>query len=138
MVDGGWWPRSMDPLAEFPAMIAGVTDRVGPVNRVAYNMEAWGEAPRRIVVDGEVVRLEGVRYLDPHTVFVSGHDWRRKILLVVPPDASENTAQAALMSAASEAVRDEAERILLADETGCSAPDGAVPEPRGKATGAGR
>ncbi|ONI81516.1 hypothetical protein ALI144C_19555 [Actinosynnema sp. ALI-1.44] len=129
-VDGGWWPRSMDPLAEFPAMIAGVTDQVGPVSKVAYNMEAWGDAPRRIVIDGEVVRLEGVSSLDPHTVFVSGHSWRRKTLLVVPPDASENTAQAALMRAARPGTRGGAERILAAGGGG-RAPDGAVPVPRG-------
>ncbi|RSM87413.1 hypothetical protein DMH04_10260 [Kibdelosporangium aridum] len=128
----------MDPLAEFPAMIAGVTDRVGPVSRVAYNMEAWGDAPRRITVDGEVVRLDGVRSLDPRTVFVSGRGWQRKTLLVVPPDASENTAHAALVSAASPGVRACAERILLADGIGCSAPDGAVPAPRAKPGEAGR
>nr|WP_225954909.1 DUF5994 family protein [Kibdelosporangium phytohabitans] len=116
--DGGWWPRSMDPLAEFPAMIAGVTDRVGPVSRVAYNMEIWGDAPRRIVIDGEMVQLDGVRSLDPRTVFVSGRGWERKTLLVVPPDATENTAQAALTSAASPDPR----RVPLAN--------GHVPRPR--------
>ncbi|ONI77804.1 hypothetical protein ALI144C_30675 [Actinosynnema sp. ALI-1.44] len=137
-VDGGWWPRSMDPLAEFPAMIAGVTDRVGPVSRVAYNTETWGDAPRDMVIDGEMVRLEGIRALDPRTVFVSGRGWQRKTLLVVPPEASENTAQAALTSAASPGFRGGAEQILLAGSTDGSAPDGTVPVPRSKSSEAGR
>ncbi|CAM3528307.1 DUF5994 domain-containing protein [Kibdelosporangium persicum] len=139
VIDGGWWPRSMDPMAEFPAMIAGVTDRVGPVSRVDYNMDAWGDAPRRIVIDGEMVRLEGIRSLDPRTVLVSGEGWQRATLLVVPPGAGEDAAQSALHSAADPAVRDGAERILLAsDDIGCCAPDGAVPVPRGSSSGDAR
>ncbi|MFC0111948.1 DUF5994 family protein [Kibdelosporangium aridum] len=138
VIDGGWWPRSMDPMAEFPAMIAGVTDRLGPVSRVDYNMDAWGDVPRRIVVDGEIVRLQGIRSLDPRTVFVSGDGWQRTTLLVVPPDTSDKAAQAALVSAANPAVRDGAERILLAGDIGCSAPDGAVPVPRRTSGKAGR
>ncbi|MEV4315499.1 DUF5994 family protein [Actinocrispum sp. NPDC049592] len=136
-IDGGWWPRSMDPMAEFPAMIAGVTKQVGPVSRVAYNMDAWGDAPRRMVIDGEVVHLDGVSSVDPRTVFVSGFGWQCMTLLVVPPDASDNTAQAALVSAASPGVRGGAEGILFADGFGRAAPEGTVPAPREKSREAG-
>jgi hypothetical protein len=32
-VDGGWWPRSRDPDAELPGLIAGLDCSVGPITR---------------------------------------------------------------------------------------------------------
>lgn len=52
-VDGAWWPRSTDPLAEFPAMIAGIELHRGPVNRVAFNSIVWDSAPDRVVIPPE-------------------------------------------------------------------------------------
>ncbi|GAA4661834.1 hypothetical protein GCM10023214_62660 [Amycolatopsis dongchuanensis] len=95
-VDGAWWPRSRDSLAEFPAMIAGLKHRLGRPSRVAFNVNAWTAAPRRVLVDGQAVSLEGFRSLDEHTVLVSGYAWHRMVLLVIPPEASEHAAKAAL------------------------------------------
>ena len=39
-VDGGWWPRSRDPDAELPDLIAGLDASVGPVTRLALNTVA--------------------------------------------------------------------------------------------------
>jgi uncharacterized protein DUF5994 len=112
MVDGAWWPRSNDPHSEFPAMIAGIETRLGRPDRVAFNVNAWTEAPRYLVVDGQAVRLEGFHSLDEHTVLVSGHDWHRMVLLVIPPEVSEPAAVAALASAASPDNTEEAAEIL--------------------------
>ncbi|MEV4319432.1 DUF5994 family protein [Actinocrispum sp. NPDC049592] len=85
-VDGAWWPYSMDPLAEFPAVIAGLAMCLGPVTRLTYNLDAWGPGPWCLVVDSETVRLDGFHSIDPHTVRVSGQTWGSRVLLIVPPD----------------------------------------------------
>lgn len=130
MIDGGWWPRSRDSLAEFPAMIAGIQWRLGRPDRVAYNSDAWTEAPRHMVVDGHAVRLEGFRSLDEHTVLVSGHDVHRMTLLVIPPESAGRTAVEALARAADPANTEQATEILIHSGIGArsSAPD--VPAPR--------
>ena len=119
-VDGAWWPRSTDPLAEFPAMIAGIELHRGPVDRVAYNSIAWDAAPGRIVVNGATVKLEGFRSLDRHTVLVSGENWHRMVLLVIPPEADERAAVAAIARAASGDNTEQATRILV--ESGVDRP----------------
>lgn len=58
-VDRAWWPRSLDLSAELPDLLAVLTVRQGRVRRVGYHRTAWGQAPRRIPLDGQVVRLGG-------------------------------------------------------------------------------
>lgn len=113
-VDGAWWPRSTDPLAEFPSMIAGIELHRGPVNRVAFNSIVWDDAPDRVVVDGAVIELEGFRSLDHRTVLVSGANWHRMVLLVIPPEAEEPAAIAAIERAASDYNTEHAAQILIA------------------------
>jgi uncharacterized protein DUF5994 len=112
MVDGAWWPRSNDPYAEFPAMIAGIETRLGRPDRVAFNVNAWADAPRHLVVDRQAVRLEGFNSLDEHTVVVSGDGWHRMVLVVVPPEAGESAAVAALARAAAPDNTEQAVQIL--------------------------
>ena len=99
-VDGGWWPRSTDPAAEFPMLVSALGPWVGPVSRVSYHLDTWGSVARKVLVGGRIVRLEGFRSMDPHTVVVIGSDYRRVSLLVVPPDLPEGIARAVLRSAA--------------------------------------
>jgi hypothetical protein len=99
-VDGGWWPWSDDPVAEFPALVSALEVRVGPVSRVSYNLGVWGPAPRKLVVDGRILRCEGFRSMEANTVVVVGSDSRRVSLLVVPPETIGGRARAALRAAA--------------------------------------
>ena len=46
ILDGGWWPRSRDPDAELPDLIAGLESSLGAITRVALNPEPWDGAPR--------------------------------------------------------------------------------------------
>lgn len=101
-VDGGWWPRSLDPDVEFPALIALLSAERGPVSRMAYNLATWGAAARRLHDGDRIVRCGGFTALDPHTVTVTGRDWRRITLLVVAPDTDADTAHAALTSASTQ------------------------------------
>jgi hypothetical protein len=112
-VDGGWWPRSRDLPAELPALLAVLAVRLGPVESVSYNLDAWGPMPRKITFDGRLVRLAGYRSQPPATieVFSAAH---RLTLLVVPPEATPQAAHGALMAAGHRANADRIEALLLA------------------------
>ncbi|HEY0811734.1 MAG TPA: DUF5994 family protein [Pseudonocardia sp.] len=97
-VDGAWWPRSRDLAAELPAVTAEVAKRLGPVERVAYNISAWADSPRKIRIGDATVRMAGFHSLDFDTVQLIGAR-RRLVLLVVPPDTDEQTALSVLATA---------------------------------------
>jgi Family of unknown function (DUF5994) len=99
-VDGGWWPRSPDPDAELPDLIAGLDASVGPVTRVALNLDAWDRAPRRIAVDGRQVRVGWFQTMDPHMIGLTRAFQDRLALLVVPSQATTGAAEIAMAMAA--------------------------------------
>jgi Family of unknown function (DUF5994) len=68
VVDGGWWPRSRDPDAELPGLIAGLDSSLGSITRVALNLDAWDTAPRRVAVNGRRVHVGWFRQMDPDTI----------------------------------------------------------------------
>ena len=99
-VDGGWWPRSRDPDAELPGLIAGLDSSLGPISRVALNLDAWDTAPRRVAVDGRRVRVGWFRHVDPDTIGVTRAGQDRVALLVIPPQATTAAAGIAMATAA--------------------------------------
>ena len=99
-VDGGWWPRSRDPDAELPGLIAGLDASLGPITRVALNLDAWDSAPRRVAVDGRRVRVGWFHHMDAHTIGVTRAAQDRVVLLVVPPQATTAAAGIAMAMAA--------------------------------------
>jgi hypothetical protein len=99
-VDGAWWPRSLDLPTELPALVEVLAIRLGHVERVSYHLGAWDAAPRRITVDGRLLRLGGYRSQNPHTVDVIGSTGRRITLLVLAPSTAEAVAHQVLMKAA--------------------------------------
>jgi hypothetical protein len=99
-VDGGWWPRSRDPDAELPGLIAGLDSSLGPVTRVALNLDAWDTAPRRVAVDGRRVHVGWFSHMDAHTIGVTRASQDRVALLVVPPQAITAAAEIAMAMAA--------------------------------------
>src|SRR4029453_2785247 len=84
-VDGGWGSRSRDPDAELPGLIAGLDSSIGPITRVALNLDAWDSAPRRVAVDGRRVHVGWFRHMDAHSVGLTRAAQDRVVLLVVPP-----------------------------------------------------
>ena len=99
-MDGGWWPRSRDPDTELPDLIASLDASLGPVTRVALNLDAWDTAPRRVAVDGRRVRVGWFRHMDAHTIGVTRAGQDRMTLLVVPPQATTAAAEIAMAMAA--------------------------------------
>src|SRR5947199_221334 len=37
VLDGGWWPRSWDPVTELPGLILALDARFGPIRQVLLN-----------------------------------------------------------------------------------------------------
>jgi hypothetical protein len=99
-LDGGWWPRSKDPDAELPGLIAGLESSLGTITRVALNLDAWDTAPRGVAVDGRRVRVGWFRHMDAHTIGVTRASQVRVALLVVPPKATTAAAGIAMALAA--------------------------------------
>jgi hypothetical protein len=99
-VDGGWWPRSRDPDAELPGLIAGLDSSLGPITRLALNLDAWDTAPRRVAVDGRRVHVGWFSHMDAHTIGVTRASQDRVALLVVPPQAITAAAEIAMAMAA--------------------------------------
>lgn len=98
-VDGAWWPRSRDLSSELPVLLAVLADRLGPVERVSYNLTAWDAAPRRLDIGGRQVRLGGFHAQHPHTVDVIGPSGSRLTLLVLPSATDPVAAHQTLMTA---------------------------------------
>ncbi|GLZ53980.1 DUF5994 family protein [Actinomycetospora sp. NBRC 106378] len=114
-VDGAWWPRSDDLSAELPPLLTDLAPRVDPVARVAYHLDDWGPAPRRLP-RGQV-RLEGFRTTAPHTVTLVGPAGVRLVLLVIPPSTAEPAAEQAMAAAVDPADRQSPADLLAAGTT---------------------
>ena len=100
ILDGGWWPHSWDPDTELPELILGLESTLGPITRVALNLDAWDRAPRRVAIDGRRVRVGWFRTMDAHMVGVTRAFQDRLALLVVPPEAAGQAAESAMAMAA--------------------------------------
>ena len=128
-VDGGWWPRSRDPDAELPGLIAGLDASLGPITRVALNLDAWDSAPRRVAVDGRRVRVGWFRQMDAHTIGLTRAAQDRVVLLVVPPQATPAAAQIAMAMAADGATNAGPADILATTGIGGQSPAPVPPQP---------
>lgn len=102
-VDGAWWPRTDALLAELPDLLAVLSVRLGPIDRVLYNIGEWKTAPARLSFGERAIRLDGYRHQPAHTVEILGIDRRRMTLLVVPADTDPGEAHTAMMAAAAPA-----------------------------------
>jgi hypothetical protein len=74
-------------------------NRLGGVQRVSYNLTTWDAAPRRLDVDGRLLRLGGFHAQHTHTVDVIGANGARLTLLVLPPGADPDAAHRTLIAA---------------------------------------
>jgi hypothetical protein len=100
-VDGAWWPRSDDLPSELPDLLAVLSVRLGPVDRVMYNISEWPTKPaRRLYTGGRSVRLDGFNRQPAHTLEVLGLGRERVLLLVVPPHTDPDRAHDTMMTAA--------------------------------------
>ncbi|MGC5034276.1 DUF5994 family protein [Streptomyces sp. DT190] len=99
-LDGVWWPRSYDLLAELPQLLAGLPRAWGHIAGVTVNGAAWSAAPGRMLVCNKVVRLRraAARHA-PDTVVLLAPGHGRWDLLVVPPETAEEDAEPLMATA---------------------------------------
>ena len=93
-IDAAWWPRSRDLVAELPALLDVLWTAGREINRITYDLPAWEPAPRRMQIDGRVVRLGGFTAGVPSTVTLSDAWGSERVdILVIPPDTHPAVAQ---------------------------------------------
>jgi hypothetical protein len=100
-LDGAWWPRSRDLTHELSALADVLDPLWGRITRIAVNPRYWPIIPRKIFVNGHVVKVGWfTSEQDPHKILLLSFTAGRWDLLVIPPETSAPSA-ARLMAAAS-------------------------------------
>ncbi|KOU68044.1 hypothetical protein ADK57_15980 [Streptomyces sp. MMG1533] len=99
-IDGAWWPRSYDLLAELPRLIAGLPREWGHITSVTVNGAQWPATPGRILVSNQVVALHrALTASAPHTVVLLAPGRGRWDLMVVPPNTTSEAAERLMATA---------------------------------------
>ncbi len=114
VLDGGWWPRSWDPVAELPGLVLALTARYGPIRQVMLASAAWDSRFRRLAVGTGVVRMGWFTSMDPALLIATTDRGDRVDLLVVPPRTAATAAKQAMATAADPANAMRAPGILAA------------------------
>ncbi|WP_338702000.1 DUF5994 family protein [Streptomyces sp. Q6] len=100
-IDGAWWPRSYDLMAELPPLLAGLPRAWGTIAGVLLNGALWSPTPGRMFVAGQVVSLHrSLAATAAHTVVLTAPGHGRWDLIVVPPDTAEEAAEPIMARAA--------------------------------------
>jgi hypothetical protein len=102
VLDGGWWPRSANAEAELPPLVEALAGLRGEITHVLLNSAEWDlPHPRRAAVAGRPpLRLGWYTSQPAGLVTVMSEFGRDRFdLMVVPPDASRASADAALKAA---------------------------------------
>jgi hypothetical protein len=100
VLDGGWWPRSWDPVAELPGLVLALAARFGPIRQLMLTSTAWDSRFRRLAVDAGVVRMGWFTSMDPALLIATTYRGDQIDLLVVPPQTSATAAEQAMATAA--------------------------------------
>ncbi|QVQ52292.1 hypothetical protein J4H86_00060 [Spiractinospora alimapuensis] len=131
VLDGGWWPRCNDPVAELPGLILALDDYRGPIHHVMLGATGWKNRPHLLEVAGRAIRLEWFTSMPADSLAAISTNGARVDLLVVPPGVNMPTAWAAIGLAAQHAnithaadLITAAERLLLDPDNADWAPEG--------------
>jgi hypothetical protein len=100
VLDGGWWPRSWDPVAELPGLVLALADRYGRIRLVMLNSAAWDSRFRRLAAGTGVVRMGWFATLDSALLIATTDRGDQLDLLVVPPRTAAAAAERAMTTAA--------------------------------------
>ncbi|MRH90720.1 hypothetical protein GFY24_25330 [Nocardia sp. SYP-A9097] len=98
-LDGVWWPRSTDLIAELPNLLAALSVRIGPVWRVVYDHTSWTSAPRQLVVGDRAIQLDAYPFELGNTLYLFGSAHDMIVLRVIAPVADRRTAHDAPLDA---------------------------------------
>ena len=124
-LDGGWWPRSTDPAAELPDLVAAIDGIHGSILRLALGARGWDPRPKRLVIGDRLIRLGYFESQSPSLLTAVTENGGRVDLLVIAPATSADAATSAMSIAADPDNRLPATQILEA----AAARDGGKPIP---------
>ena len=96
LLQGGWWPRSWEPVAELPGLVLALCAWHGPIHEIHLNRDTWQRRYGRLAVAAGAVLLGWPPHLGPALLTAVGdHDYHIN-LLVVPPTAAIAAARHAM------------------------------------------
>ncbi|WP_328296899.1 DUF5994 family protein [Streptomyces sp. NBC_00435] len=99
-LDGAWWPRSRDLMAELPALAAALDEPWGRITRVTVNPARWPVIPHTVPVAGRTVHVGWFTEQDPDKLILLSYTVGRWDLLVVPPETAPAAASRLMAAAA--------------------------------------
>jgi len=134
LLDGGWWPRSTDPVSELADLIRTLNGNRSRVRSLMLRPAGWDSHPPWMDVAGRV-RLSWFTSASAGLLIAIRVDGDRVDLLVVPPDTHPATARAAMALAAQPTNTIHAPDILTAVAAGQSPPSEPVDETSWEAEG---
>ncbi len=114
VLDGGWWPRSWDPVAELPGLVLALSARYGTIRQLMLSSVGWDSRFSRLAVGDGVVRVGWFSSVDPAVAVATTYAGAQIDLLVVPPRTATAVADKAMADAADPANRTRARAILAA------------------------
>jgi uncharacterized protein DUF5994 len=102
VLDGAWWPRSTDAVAELSTLLDELSGVRGRITHVLLNTTVWAlPHPRRATTGQGMVRLGWFTSQPAGLVTIICDFGRDRFdLLVVPPDTRRASADAAMAAAA--------------------------------------
>ncbi|WP_127500407.1 DUF5994 family protein [Actinoplanes solisilvae] len=102
VLDGAWWPRSTDAVAELPALVDALAGSRGDITNVLLNTSEWDQPhPRRVGAGRGALRLGWFTSQPAGLVTLMSDFGRDRFdLLVIPPGASRKSADVGLAAAA--------------------------------------
>ncbi len=118
VLDGAWWPRSRDVVAELPRLVDALVGLRGEITHVLLNTAEWDlPHPQRVAGGRHAVRLGWYTSQPPGLLTIISDFGRDRFdLLVVPADASAASADTALTAAADAGDNHHAPDLLAAIE----------------------
>jgi hypothetical protein len=115
VLDGGWWPRSWDPVSELPGLVLALSEKHGRIRQLLVNGDSWqGRRFSRLAVGDDVVRMGWFTSQNPAVLIAVTARGQQIDLLVVPPAAPDEVAASAMDAAADPADTRHAPAILSA------------------------
>jgi hypothetical protein len=95
VLDGGWWPRTHEPIRELTSLLPVVRGWCGQLRVVSLSVAGWDDRPLHLVLDGQPVPLHWLGlYRD--LLIATCVDHRQVRLLVIPPDTGQTVADTAM------------------------------------------
>lgn len=122
LLDGGWWPYSLDPAEELPGLVMAVDAIHGPVAGLVLGAEGWHPQPAELHVGGRRIAIDYFSSQPASLLTAHCAGGLRVDLLVVAPQTSWDLAAKAMLQAAQTGNRVTAPHIMPDVERAAASP----------------